>query len=145
MNRLFKESTEIKKDPPHNISASPKNDNLFEWEAVLIGPSETPYQDGIFYLDIFIPQDYPMKPPNIIFKTKIYHPIINHSGNICLDILKNSWSPSLTISKLLLSICSLLNEPNVDDPLVPEIAKLFNENNKLYYETAKTWTTLYAS
>lgn len=145
MNRLQKESIEIKNDPPHNISAGPKNDNLYEWEAVLIGPKETPYQDGVFILDIFIPIDYPMKPPNIIFKTRIYHPNINHSGNICLDILKNSWSPSLTISKILLSICSLLNEPNTEDPLVPDIANLFNENKELYLETAKNWTISYAS
>jgi len=145
MNRLYKESLEIQNDPPHNISGGPKNDNLFEWEAVLIGPEGTPYQNGIFILDIFISQDYPMKPPNIIFRTKIYHPNINHSGNICLDILKQSWSPSLTISKILLSICSLLNEPNIEDPLVPDIARLYNENRELYFNTAKEWTSIYAS
>ena len=68
-----------------------------------------------------------------------------HSPDWCLDILKKSWNPSLTISKILLSICSLLNDPNTEDPLVPDIANLFNENKKLYYDTAKTWTTLYAS
>ena len=145
MNRLHKESKDIQNDPPHNISAGPKNDNLFEWEAVLIGPEDTPYNGGVFVLDIFIPSDYPIKPPNVIFRTKIYHPNINSAGNICLDILKNSWNPSLTISKILLSICSLLNDPNTEDPLVPDIANLFNENKKLYIDTAKTWTTLYAS
>lgn len=145
MNRLYKESNEIKNDPPHNISAGPKNDNLYEWEALLIGPEDTPYNGGVFILDIFIPSDYPIKPPNVIFRTRIYHPNINSAGNICLDILKNSWNPSLTISKILLSICSLLNDPNTDDPLVPDIANLFNENKKLYIDTAKTWTALYAS
>ena len=145
MNRLHKESKDIQNDPPHNISAGPKNDNLFEWEAVLIGPEDTPYNGGVFILDIFIPSDYPIKPPNVIFRTKIFHPNINSAGNICLDILKNSWNPSLTISKILLSICSLLNDPNTEDPLVPDIANLFNENKKLYIDTAKTWTTLYAS
>ena len=145
MNRLHKESKDIQNDPPHNISAGPKNDNLFEWEAVLIGPEDTPYNGGVFILDIFIPSDYPIKPPNVIFRTRIYHPNINSAGNICLDILKNSWNPSLTISKILLSICSLLNDPNTEDPLVPDIANLYNENKKLYIDTAKTWTTLYAS
>ncbi len=145
INRLHKEFLEIKKNPPHNISAGPKNDNLFEWEATLLGPIDTPYENGVFILDIFIPEDYPLKPPNYIFKTKIYHPNINASGSICLDILKNNWNPSLTISKILLSICSLLNEPNANDPLVPDIANLYNTNRQLYIETAKTWTLLYAS
>ena len=145
MNRLRKEFLEIKKNPPHNISAGPKDDNLFEWEATLLGPIDTPYENGVFILDIFIPEEYPLKPPNYIFKTKIYHPNINASGSICLDILKNNWNPSLTISKILLSICSLLNEPNANDPLVPDIANLYNTNRQLYIETAKTWTLLYAS
>jgi len=145
LNRLKKELLEIKNDPPANISAGPINENIYEWEAVLIGPEDTPYHGGVYYLSIYIPLEYPMKPPNIIFNTKIFHPNINGSGHICLDILKNNWNPSLTISKILLSICSLLNDPNIDDPLVPDIANLYNENKELYINTAKTWNTLYAS
>ena len=145
LKRLKKEINDIQLQPPLNISAGPKDNNLYEWEAVLIGPEDTPYHTGVFYLDIYIPNEYPIKPPNIIFKTKIFHPNINSSGHICLDILKDQWSPSLTISNLLLSICSLLNDPNIEDPLVPDIAKLYNENKDEYISTAKTWTTLYAS
>ena len=144
MKRLHKEYEDIKNDPPSYISAGPVNDNLYEWEAVLIGPKETPYQDGIFILEVLIPNDYPIKPPNVIFKTRIFHPNINHNGNICLDILKNNWNPSLTISKILLSICSLLNDPNIEDPLVPDIAKLYQENVTEYIKTAKEWTSIYA-
>lgn len=145
MKRLAKELQDIKNDPPAYISAGPLDDNLFEWEALLIGPKDTPYEDGCFVLEILIPHDYPIKPPNVIFKTKIFHPNINHNGNICLDILKNNWSPSLTISKILLSICSLLNDPNIDDPLVPDIAKLYEENKEEYLKTAKEWTSIHAS
>ena len=144
LRRLTKELQEIRKDPPLNISAGPINDNLFEWEAVLLGPSETPYEGGVFILNIHISKDYPMKPPNILFKTKIYHPNINSTGAICLDILKSNWSPSLTISKLLLSICSLLNDPNCDDPLVPDIAKEYKQNYDLFVKNAKEWTQYYA-
>jgi len=144
LRRLTKELQEIRKDPPLNISAGPINDNLFEWEAVLLGPTETPYEGGVFVLNIHISKDYPMKPPNILFKTKIYHPNINSTGAICLDILKSNWSPSLTLSKLLLSICSLLNDPNCDDPLVPDIAREYKQNYDLFVKNAKEWTQYYA-
>ena len=145
VRRLTKELQEIKKDPPLNISAGPINDNLFEWEAVLLGPTETPYEGGIFILNIHIPIDYPMKPPNILFKTKIYHPNINSNGDICLDILKDQWSPALNVSKILLSICSLLADPNPNDPLSPEIAALYKFNREKFIENAKEFTLRYAA
>ena len=101
-----------------------------------MGPKDSPYQGGVFFLNITFPAEYPFQPPRCTFVTKIYHPNINSSGGICLDILKNEWSPALTISKVLLSICSLLDDPNPDDPLVPEIARVCKENPELYRKTA---------
>jgi ubiquitin-conjugating enzyme E2 D/E len=145
IKRLKKELDDMQKDDTPNLSAGPINDNLFEWEAVILGPVGTPYEGGVFYLNISIPSNYPFKPPIVIFKTKIYHPNINNTGNICLDILKTQWSPALTISKILLSICSLLSDPNPNDPLVPEIANILKVNPELYFITAKEWTSIYAS
>lgn len=145
IKRLKKELDDMQKDDTPNLSAGPIKDNLFEWEAVILGPVGTPYEGGVFYLNISIPSNYPFKPPIVIFKTKIYHPNINNTGNICLDILKNQWSPALTISKILLSICSLLSDPNPNDPLVPEIANILKVNPELYFNTAKEWTSIYAS
>jgi ubiquitin-conjugating enzyme E2 D/E len=142
--RLYKEYEDIKKNAPNNLSAGPLNDNLFEWEGVILGPTETPYEGGIFKVNIHIPINYPFNPPVFIFKTRIYHPNINSSGHICLDILKSNWSPSLTISKILLSICSLLSDPNSSDPLVPEIANEMKENYENYIKTARDWTNMYA-
>jgi len=145
IKRLQKELNDMLKDDIPNLSAGPVNGNLFEWEAVIMGPIGTPYEGGVFNLNISIPTNYPFKPPIVIFKTKIYHPNINSSGSICLDILKTQWSPALTISKILLSICSLLSDPNPNDPLVPDIAKLLKESPDNYYQNAKEWTSLYAS
>jgi ubiquitin-conjugating enzyme E2 D/E len=142
--RLKKEYEEMKKNPPCNCNAKPDDENIYNWTAQIFGPSETPYEGGVFELNIVYPSNYPFKPPKINFLTKVYHPNIDSSGNICLDILKDKWSPALTISKILLSICSLLNEPNPDDPLMPDIAKEYSENRGLYEDNAKTWTQVYA-
>lgn len=145
IKRLQKELAEINKNDIPNISAGPINGNLYEWEAVILGPVDTPYHEGVFTLNISIPSNYPFKPPSVIFKTKIYHPNINSSGSICLDILKTQWSPALTLMKVLLSICSLLSDPNPNDPLVPEIANQLKTNPESYAKTAREWTLTYAS
>lgn len=104
---------------------------------------DSPYAGGVFFLSITFPTDYPFKPPKVSFTTKIYHPNINANGSICLDILRDQWSPALTISKVLLSICSMLTDPNPDDPLVPDIAHLYKTDRARYEATAREWTRKY--
>ena len=143
--RLQKEIIDIGKDPPANCSAGPANEkDPYHWVATIMGPEGSPYAGGLYQLDIHFPTDYPFKPPKIVFMTKIYHPNINSSGSICLDILKDQWSPALTISKVLLSISSLLTDPNPDDPLVPEIAHLYKTNRSKYEATAREWCRKHA-
>ncbi|QSZ33425.1 hypothetical protein DSL72_004993 [Monilinia vaccinii-corymbosi] len=131
-------------DPPSSCSAGPIGDDLFHWQATIMGPSDSPYTGGVFFLAIHFPTDYPFKPPKVSFTTRIYHPNINSNGSICLDILRDQWSPALTISKVLLSICSMLTDPNPDDPLVPEIAHVYKTDRSRYEATAREWTRKYA-
>ena len=87
IKRLEKEIEDIKKEEISNVSFEPINGNIFEWKSVILGPIGTPYEGGVFYLNIHIPLNYPFKPPLVTFKTKIYHPNINSTGSICLDCL----------------------------------------------------------
>jgi len=144
LKRINKELQDLGRDPPAQCSAGPVGDDLFHWQATIMGPPESPYQGGVFFLTIHFPTDYPFKPPKVAFTTRIYHPNINSNGSICLDILRSQWSPALTISKVLLSICSLLCDPNPDDPLVPEIARIFKTDREKYTELAREWTRKYA-
>jgi ubiquitin-conjugating enzyme E2 D len=145
LRRLQRELTEIQNDPPANCTAGPTSEaDFFTWEAMIFGPSDSPFSGGVFKLSIRFPTDYPFKPPIITFRTKIYHPNINAAGGICLDILKGQWSPALSISKVLLSILSLLTDANPADPLVPEIAHIYKTDRAAYDEKARAWTQEYA-
>ena len=143
--RLVNELSDLAADPPPNCSCAPVDeDNIYRWNATIQGPEESPYARGVFFLRIDFPQEYPFKPPRIVFDTKIYHPNISTKGTICLDILKDTWSPALTISKVLLSVYSLLYDPNADDPLVPEIAYILKTNKSKFEASAREWTNKYA-
>ncbi|AYU82930.1 putative ubiquitin-conjugating enzyme e2 [Leishmania major strain Friedlin] len=145
LRRIQKELKDLEKDPPANTSGGPVSESdLFNWKATIIGPEDSPYAGGLFFLNIHFPSDYPFKPPKLQFTTKIYHPNINNNGGICLDILKDQWSPALTISKVLLSVCSLLTDPNPDDPLVPDIARQYKTDRNAFNKTAAEWTRQYA-
>ncbi|KAG6470090.1 hypothetical protein ZIOFF_071144 [Zingiber officinale] len=152
--RLQKELKDLEKDPPLSCSAGPVGEDMFHWQATIMGPADSPFAGGVFLVNIHFPPDYPFRPPKMSFLTKVYHPNINSNGSICLDILKEQWSPALTISKLcklignketcnllvLLSMCSLLTDPNPDDPLVPEIAQIYKNDRVKYETTARSWT-----
>ena len=143
--RILKELKELETDPPANCSAGPETQyDLYKWSATILGPADSPYAGGVFHLQIQFPMDYPFKPPKVAFTTKVFHPNINAQGGICLDILKDQWSPALSIAKVLLSICSLLTDANPRDPLVPEIARLYESNREEFNRIAREWTLQHA-
>jgi len=144
--RLQQELSEISTDPPVGCSGGLVDDDLFHWTASIVGPEGCPYDGGVFLLDVKFPSDYPFKPPKMKFLTKIFHPnIAQHGGSICLDILKEQWSPALTLPRVLLSLMSLLNDPNPDDPLESEVANMYTRDRLKFDNVARSWTQKYAS
>lgn len=146
VKRIVKELTDITNDPPDNCTARLENDNnIYCWRATIIGPSGCPYEGGKFDLSIQFSKDYPFKPPKIQFLTRIYHPNIGPDGQICLDILRDNWSPALTIAHVILSICSLLDDPNTQDPMMPDIARQYETDRDAFKQKAQWWTRQYAA
>ncbi|KAI4373711.1 hypothetical protein MLD38_011804 [Melastoma candidum] len=142
--RIQREMSELNVDPPPYCSAGPKGDNLYNWIATIIGPPGTPYEQGIFFLDINFPFDYPFQPPKVSFKTRIYHCNVDDTGNLSLDILEGSWSPALTIAKVLLAIQSIFTNPNPYKSQMPGIAHLYLSDKAKHDEVAAQWTLRFA-
>lgn len=122
----------LQEDPPAGVSGAPCDNNIMQWNAVIFGPAETPFEDGTFKLTITFTEEYPNKPPTVKFVSKMFHPNVYADGGICLDILQNRWSPTYDVSAILTSIQSLLDEPNPNSPANSVAAQLYQENRREY-------------
>lgn len=143
IRKEYKEVIEAKDNS--GITAELVDSNLTHWKGTITGPEGTPYEKGFFVVDIQIPKDYPFQPPKMRFDTKVWHPNISSAnGAICLDILKNEWSPALTLRTALLSLQALLSCPNPDDPQDAQVAGQYKKNFKDFEKTAAYWTEMYA-
>ena len=127
------------------IAAAPIRGNICHVLSAIEGPPDTPYERGIFFLESRYPPDYPFKPCTMRFLTRVYHPNIDSRGNICVDLLGYNWWPAATVQFLLVSLVSLLSDPNLEDALVPEIAQTYCEDYELYCRNARHFTKQYAS
>ncbi|ESO10735.1 hypothetical protein HELRODRAFT_185270 [Helobdella robusta] len=142
--RILKETQRLKAEPVPGIEATPDENNARYFHVIVVGPKDSPYEGGVFKLELFLPEEYPMSAPKVRFMTRIYHPNIDKLGRICLDILKEKWSPALQIRTVLLSIQALLSAPNPDDPLANDVAEQWKVNEAQAIETARQWTRRYA-
>ncbi|KAM0790996.1 hypothetical protein ACM66B_004296 [Microbotryomycetes sp. NB124-2] len=142
--RIIKETQRLVADSPPGISAIPHEDNLRYFDVLIAGPDGSPFEGGTFKLELFLPEEYPMSPPKVRFLTKLYHPNIDKLGRICLDILKDKWSPALQIRTVLLSVQALLSAPNPDDPLANDVAAHWKENEQDAMRVSREWTAKYA-
>jgi len=127
----------MQSDPPAGVSASPISENVMTWNAVIIGPADTPFEDGTFKLVMQFDENYPNKPPQVKFISKMFHPNVYASGDLCLDILQNRWSPTYDVAAILTSIQSLLNDPNNASPANVEAATLHRENVREYVKRVR--------
>lgn len=141
---LLQETQRLIAEPVAGISATPYADNLRYFAVAIEGPQDSPYEKGVFQLELFLPSDYPMAPPKVRFLTKIYHPNVDKLGRICLDILKDKWSPALQIRTVLLSIQALLSAPNPDDPLDNNVAEVWKSNEQEALKRAREFTESFA-
>ena len=144
--RIHKEIVECAGDKDRSgVNASPL-DGLQHFEGTIHGPPDSPYSNGVFSIDIRLPDDYPFEPPQMRFLTKVWHPnISSQTGAICLDILTKEWSPAFTIRTTLVSILALLTSPEPDDPQDAIVAQQYITNHNLYVIQAKDWTQKYAT
>jgi len=142
--RIIKETQRLMQEPVPGISAVPDEGNARYFHVVVAGPEGSPFEGGVFKLELFLPEEYPMSAPKVRFITKIYHPNIDKLGRICLDILKDKWSPALQIRTVLLSIQALLSAPNPDDPLANDVAELWKVDESRAIKNAREWTRKYA-
>jgi ubiquitin-conjugating enzyme E2 D len=147
LRRLMKEHAEIINTNPidgwHQGFA--KADYLDDFVIFFTGPLNSSYEGGIFHLRFKIPAGYPYKPPICQMLTKVYHPNIDARGRICVDILYDQWAMPYRISSVVVSLSSLLSDPGVDDPIVPEIAEQYIRDRAEYERIAKDYTRKYAT
>lgn len=147
-SRLKRELSLLATEPPPGITCWQDADQMGDLRAQIIGGANTPYEKGVFTLEVTIPERYPFEPPQIRFLTPIYHPNIDSAGRICLDVLKlppkGAWRPSLSIATVLASIQLLMAEPNPDDPLMADISSEFKYNKPVFLSNARRWTEQHA-
>lgn len=131
--RLLSDLKAIKQEPPEGCSASPVSDeSLFLWDATIFGPEETPFEGGIFSLRMQFSERYPDKPPRVRFTTPMFHANVYSDGNICIDILQDKWTPCHNVCSVLMSILSMLTDPNCSSPANPEAAQLYMKDRTAY-------------
>ena len=148
MNYLKNEFQKLQNDNPIatlGCTVGLIDNNLFKWRVSIIGPSDTPYAGGMFFLTAEFPEDYPIGKPKVNFQTKIYHVNISPmDGQICVSTLKY-WKPNTPFSSVIISIFALFYNQNANDPFSPQLAQVYKSNYPQYVQNAREWTKKYAS
>ncbi|PVU87593.1 hypothetical protein BB561_006269 [Smittium simulii] len=151
LRRLMTEYKELSINPPEGIVAGPiSEDNFFEWEALIMGPPDTPFEGGILPATLIFPKDYPLNPPVMKFTCPIFHPNVYPNGTVCISILHppgedpnqyessaERWSPVQSVEKILLSVLSMIAEPNDESGANVDASKIWREDREEYNRLVK--------
>jgi len=144
IKRLSTEFNQLMIDPNPHYSVSIDNKNLFKWNILLFGPSETIFEGGIFKCELDFSSNYPNKPPKFKFIDNIFHPNIYVNGQVCISILHEGndiygyehiserWNPSHSVNSILMSLLSILSEPNFESPANVDASILWRDNFNEY-------------
>ncbi|XP_074629469.1 ubiquitin-conjugating enzyme E2 G2-like isoform X2 [Acropora palmata] len=144
-------NTELTLDSPEGILAGPlSEENFFEWEALITGPEGTPFEGGVFTTRLVFPPDYPLSPPKMRFTCDMFHPNVYPDGRVCISILHapgddpmgyessaERWSPVQSVEKILLSVVSMLAEPNDESGANVDASKMWRDNREKFNEIAR--------
>ena len=134
--RLQRELALARKEVEPDVRFELKQDNIFKWRCMLRGPEDSPYEGCWFELDIKMPENYPLYPPNVRFLTKIFHSNIHwETGEVCVDFLKTNWVATWTLHSLTRAILVLLASPNADSPLNCDAGNLVRYGDKRGFAT----------
>ena len=148
LKRIVKEYQSITRDLDNNnyfVEADPSN--MYSWEITLIGPEGSPFEGGVFSIQLDFPTNYPFKPFKMNFRTQIFHPQIIYN-TMHLDFLCSGcgkWSPALTVHKTMLILITLLKDPDFENPCFPIVNKLCGNDRAKYDQIAREWTRKYAT
>lgn len=143
--RINKELSELSNNPPDNCVVSLVGDSTSEWRVDIEGPRDSPYEGGRFQVLITIPSNYPFKPPDARFATKIYHPSVkSDDGAICAQVYQDNWSPTKSIRHIIDLVMNMLLTPNPDHPVEADIASQMANDYNAFAETARQWVQQYA-
>ncbi|CAO2608531.1 Ubiquitin-conjugating enzyme E2 G2, partial [Lemmus lemmus] len=151
LKRLMAEYKQLTLNPPEGIVAGPMNEeNFFEWEALIMGPEDTCFEFGVFPAILSFPLDYPLSPPKMRFTCEMFHPNIYPDGRVCISILHapgddpmgyessaERWSPVQSVEKILLSVVSMLAEPNDESGANVDASKMWRDDREQFYKIAK--------
>jgi len=145
MRRIMRELSELKKSPPEGIRVQTSDEDMLDVTGIIEGPEGTPYAGGYFRVKFKFTEEFPAAPPKCWFATKIFHPNVSSSGEICVNTLKRDWKSTYGINQILVTVKCLLIYPNPESALDEEAGKLLLENYDSYCARAKLITSVHAT